>query len=145
MKKLITFLLFALLAAAGAQGVPVAPEFHGKKARIVVDLSEHRLTVYASDGTVQRAFPVPGGANVAPTRTGLKVVNAKISDTRMIDLSWYDPASGTYINSEEELHGTYVRQSVECNASHGCVRLENEDLEWVFSNLNRGDLVLIQD
>ena len=139
------------------------PELSGKKARALVDLSEHRLTVYNLDGTVERVFPVASGAWGTPTDTGVKVVYDRVADpspiawalwpesrggafgTRMMDLSWYNPATGASWGSGEELHGTYVRNSIGSNASHGCVRMQNEDIEWVYQNVSVGDMVVIQN
>ena len=138
------------------------PVVNGKNARALVDLSEHRLTVYKADGTVERVYPVASGAWGTPTDTGVKVVYDKVADptpiawalwpesrggafgTRMLDLSWYNPVTGVMSGSGEELHGTYARNSIGSNASHGCVRMQNEDVEWVYQNLNIGDIVIIQ-
>lgn len=143
-------------------GVPKMPVLSGKNVRVVVDLSEHRLTVYTDEGQVERVYPVASGAWGTPTDLGVKVVYDKVADpspiawslwpesrggafgTRMLDLSWYDAASGASWGSGEELHGTYARNSIGSNASHGCVRMQNEDVEWVYQNLDIGDIVVIQ-
>lgn len=142
--------------------VPKAPLLSGKMARAVVDLSEHRITVYQSNGEVERVYPVASGAPGTSTDLGVKVVYDRVADptpiawalwpesrggafgTRMLDLSWYDPASGQSWGSGEELHGTYARDSIGSNASHGCVRMQNEDVEWVYQNLKRGDMIIVQ-
>jgi L,D-transpeptidase YnhG len=146
-------------AALATQNQPV---LSGKKARALVDLSEHRLTLYNRDGTVERVFPVASGAWGTSTDTGVKIVYDRVADpspiawalwpesrggafgTRMMDLSWYDPTSGASWGSGEELHGTYVRDSIGSYASHGCVRMQNEDIEWVYQNVSIGDIVVIQ-
>jgi lipoprotein-anchoring transpeptidase ErfK/SrfK len=146
-------------AALATQKQPI---LSGQKARAVVDLSEHRLTVYNEDGTVERVFPVASGAWGTATDTGVKVVYDRVADpspiawalwpetrggafgTRMMDLSWYNPATGASWGSGEELHGTYVRDSIGSNASHGCVRMQNEDIEWVYQNVSIGDIVVVQ-
>lgn len=148
---------------AAALAVPKMPVVSNKNVRAVVDLSEHRLTIYnKTDGSVERVFPVASGAWGTPTDLGVKVVYDKVADpspiawalwpesrggafgTRMLDLSWYDPATGASWGSGEELHGTYVRNSIGSNASHGCVRMQNEDVEWAYQNLNVGDIVIVQ-
>lgn len=144
------------------KSVEKMPLVNGKNARVLVDLSEHRLTVYSNDGLVERVFPVASGAWGTPTDLGVKVVYDKVADpspiawalwpesrggafgTRMLDLSWYNPVTGVMSGSGEELHGTYARNSIGSNASHGCVRMQNEDVEWVYQNLNIGDIVIIQ-
>jgi L,D-transpeptidase YnhG len=149
-------------ARSASFALPKMPVLNGKSARAVVDLSEHRLTIYNQDGTAQRVYPVASGAWGTSTDTGVKVVYDKVADpspiawalwpesrggafgTRMLDLSWYDPATGASTGSGEELHGTYARDSIGTDASHGCVRMQNEDVEWVYQNLNIGDIVVIQ-
>ena len=138
------------------------PVLNGHKARVLVDLSEHRLTLYNQDGIPERVFPVASGAWGTQTDPGVKIVHDKVADpspiawalwpesqggafgTRMLDLSWFDPATGVASGSGEELHGTYARNSIGSFASHGCVRMQNEDVEWVYQNLDIGDIVVIQ-
>ena len=148
---------------AAALAVPKMPVVgNNKNVRVVVDLSEHRLTVYNEKGNVERVFPVASGAWGTDTDTGVKVIYDKVADptpiawalwpesrggafgTRMLDLSWYNPNTGASWGSGEELHGTYARNSIGTNASHGCVRMQNEDVEWAYQNLNVGDVVIIQ-
>lgn len=139
---------------------PVAGQ---KRVRALVDLSEHRVTVYDAEGKVERVFPVASGAVGTPTDTGLKVVYDKVADPspiawklwpesagrafgdRLLDLSWYDAKTGASSGSGEEMHGTDARNSIGSQASHGCIRLYNENIEWLYANLQRGDLVLIQN
>ena len=149
-------------AASASSAVPSQPVVSNKKVRILVDLSEHRLAVYGENGQVERVFPVASGAWGTPTDTGVKVVYDRVADpspiawalwpesrggafgTRMMDLSWYNPETGASWGSGEELHGTYVRNSIGSNASHGCVRMQNEDVEWIYQNVSVGDIVVIQ-
>lgn len=147
---------------ASALALASVPEPEGKKARILVDLSESRLTVYKADGTPEKVFPIASGAVKTPTHTGTKIVEDKLADPsalawklwpdskgkafgdRLLDLSWYDPATNTATGSDEELHGTYVRDSIGSLASHGCMRVYNEDMLWLFENLKVGDIVVVQ-
>ena len=146
-----------------SQSLPEAPTVKDKKARVLIDLSEHRLSVYGPAGQVQRVFPVASGASDTPTDAGTKVVTEKIADptalaeklwpdskgtafgNRLIDLNWYNPETGGQTVSDEELHGTLVLNSIGSNASHGCVRLTNDSIEWLYHNLSVGDLVVIRE
>lgn len=146
--------------AASLATVPV-PCWGEKRARAVVDLSEHRITIYDRKGAVERVFPVASGAAATPTDTGIKVVSDRVADpsdiawalwpesqggafgTRLLDLSWYDPATGASWSSGEEMHGTYAANSIGTYASHGCVRMSNDDVEWVYQNLAVGDIVVV--
>lgn len=146
-----------------ARSFPSPPDVSGKKVRVLIDLSEHRLSVYDSSGKLQRAFPVASGAPKTPTHPGIKVVVEKMADptalaeklwpeskgtafgNRLIDLNWYDPKSGAESVSDEELHGTYDLYSIGSSASHGCMRVTNESVEWLYKNLQLGDVVLVRD
>lgn len=150
-------------ASSASQAVSPAPEIGNKKVRAVVDLSEHRLVVYSDFGDVERVFPVAVGATETPTDVGTKIVHDKIDDptdlakklwpeskgnafgTRLIDLNWYDPKDKSTRASDEELHGTFVLNSLGQDASHGCVRINNDNIEWLYQNLQLGDLVVIRE
>lgn len=142
---------------------------NGKRAKVVIDLSEHRLFLYNSDNSIRKVYSVASGkggwadGRGGETQTGIKVINTKNSDptevskklwpetggkafgTRLLDLSWIDPKTGKLKASGEELHGTFARNSIGTNASHGCMRMLNEDIEEVFELLKKGDLVKVQE
>ena len=139
--------------AVGNEASP-APVLGGKVVRVLVELSELRLTLYSPEGKVEKTLTLVTGDGVAPTHSGTKIVNAKRGDspqesaelgTHFIDLSWYDPDSKFRVKSDEEMHGTHVAKSLGCNASHACIRLHNPDFEWLYERLEVGDVVLVRD
>lgn len=150
-------------APISAQSLPSPSDLAGRKVRVLIDLSELRLSVYDANAKLQRVFPVASGARETPTDPGIKMVCEKLSDPtalaeklwpeskgaafgkRLIDLNWYDPKSGAIAVSDEELHGTFDLSSIGSYASHGCVRLTNESIEWLYQNLQLGDLVVIRE
>lgn len=149
--------------ALSAQSMPAPADISGKKIRVLIDLSEHRLSVYDSNGKLQRVFPVASGALKTPTHPGVKILVEKMDDPtalaeklwpksgglafgkRLLDLNWYDPASGSENVSDEELHGTFELDSIGSYASHGCVRVTNENIEWLYQNLRIDDVVLVRE
>lgn len=164
-----TGILDALKETSKENIVPSNELLKGKRAKIVIDLSEHRLFLYNDDNSLKKVYSVATGRNGNPdgrggaTHTGIKIVNSKNNDpsavaemlwpetkgkafgTKLLDLSWYDIETKKKKSSGEELHGTYARNSVGTDASHGCMRMENEDIEEVFSQVKTGDLIKIQD
>lgn len=140
-----------------------------KRAKIVVDLSEHRLFLYNDDNSVKKVYSVASGkggwadGRGNKTKTGTKIINYKMADptsvanqlwpetkgkafgTKLLDLQFIDLKTGKKTLSGEELHGTYTRNSIGTDASHGCMRMQNEDIEEVFKAVKQGDLVQIQD
>jgi lipoprotein-anchoring transpeptidase ErfK/SrfK len=136
------------------------------KARAVIDLSEHRLFLYDEKNKIKKIYSVATGDPNHPdgkgksTETGIRKVFERIADpspigrslwgnpgvfgTRMLDLSALDEKKGTWWHIGEELHGTYDRRSIGTDASHGCIRMQNEDIEEVYRQLKAGDLIKIQ-
>lgn len=141
---------------------PAAPEINGKPARVTVDTSEHRLFLYDAEGNLEKIYPVATGAVATPTDPMLKIVSGFLKDptslarqlwpdsggkafgTRLVDLSQYDPETGAITRHGEEIHGTFTRQSIGKDASAGCIRLYNEDVEDLYGRLKKGDVVLVQ-
>lgn len=138
-----------------------APEIvKGKPSRGVAALDQHRFFLYDREGKLERIYPIATGLPSSATQAGIKVVSGKLNDptavakklwpetggkafgTRLVDLSWLDPKSGKITRSGEELHGTYVRGSIGKDASHGCMRFYNEDIEDLFPRLKVGEVVV---
>lgn len=151
--------LGALAPVAGARGQSRAlPSafYEGQPVRVVVALREHRTFLFDPDGRLVDIFPNATGAAATPTRTGLKVVRAKLDQTaseaagarlwndrqvfgvRMLDLSWADGR-----HSGEELHGTNAPDLLGADVSHGCIRHSNEAVLVLHDALSAGDRVAI--
>ncbi|HEY9900036.1 MAG TPA: L,D-transpeptidase family protein [Pantanalinema sp.] len=139
----------------------VAPEtVKGKPSRGVAAIDQHRFFLYDKQGKLEKIYPIASGKGENATDLGIKVVSGKLADpskvakelwpesggrafgTRLVDLSWYDPATGKATRSGEELHGTFDRNSIGKDASHGCMRFFNEDIEEVYGRLKVGDVVV---
>jgi len=119
--------------------------------RIVVSIADRKLAVLADDRVV-RIFPTAVGAPESPSPVGVyKIVNG------IPDPTWYH--KGKIIGPGKEnplgtrwlglsvkgygIHGTNVPSSIGHNASHGCVRLRNKDVEELFRMVDVGDQVEI--
>lgn len=140
-----------------------APRVKGKPVRVAVDTSEHRLFLYDKQGQLERIYPIASGAAGTETDPMLKIVSGFLKDpssvarqlwpesggkafgTRLVDLSRLDPETGKVTRDGEELHGTFSRRSIGTDASHGCMRLYNEDIEDLFGRLRKGELVMVQN
>ncbi len=140
-----------------------------KRAKIVIDLSEHRLFLYDNNNNIKKVYSVASGKDGwadgrgGKTHLGIKFVDSKNSDpskvasklwpetkgkafgTKLLGLTFIDPKTNKKTNSGEELHGTYARNSIGTDASHGCMRMQNEDIEEIFSEVKVGDLIKVQD
>jgi lipoprotein-anchoring transpeptidase ErfK/SrfK len=137
----------------------------GKKARAVVDISDHKLYLYDVEGRLTDTYNVATGKTATPTLPGLRVVDGKLNQqdtarlgvnlwgsaktfgTRLLNLTHFDLKKGKRFDlrgNGHELHGTYANDSIGKNASHGCVRMYNKDIETIYSTLKNGDLVDIR-
>ncbi|WP_301873307.1 L,D-transpeptidase [uncultured Dialister sp.] len=102
---------------------PEKPRFEDK--RIEINLASRLLTLYQGDVGI-RMYPIAPGKPSSPTPTGRRtVVDMEINPT------WIDPDSGTSIPSGPDCPiGTY--------ASHGCVRMNEADVEDLYAHIVKG-------
>ena len=122
------------------------------RTRIVVDLSQRRLTLYRDGRAVLRA-PAAVGSPSTPTPTGRFYV-----DQRLIPADpagpWGPGAIGVSAHSDVlrnwaqggpiAIHGTNEPYSIGRAASHGCIRLDNAVLERLFGLTPAGTPVVIE-
>ncbi|HUB77299.1 MAG TPA: L,D-transpeptidase [Bryobacteraceae bacterium] len=119
--------------------------------RIVVSIADRKLAVLADDRVV-RIFPTAVGATESPSPVGVyKIVNS------LTDPTWYykgkvigpgkdNPLGTRWLGLSVKgygIHGTNVPSSIGHNASHGCVRMRNHDVEELFRMVDVGDQVEI--
>lgn len=133
-----------------------------KNAAIVVDLSKNVLYKYDEDGQPEIAYRIASGKPRTPTDTGLRVVlgvekypyksapsatkrrrNPNDYGPRIIVLETLDPVTGRKGSTGEFIHGNNNPSSIGKYASLGCMRMDNEVIKELASQVKRGDLVLI--
>jgi lipoprotein-anchoring transpeptidase ErfK/SrfK len=117
--------------------------------RIVVSIPDRKLAVLES-GKVIRIFPTAVGAPKSPSPSGtFKIVQ------RLADPTWYPkgkivppgktcPIGTRWLGLSVKgygIHGTNNPASIGHNASHGCIRLRNRDVEELFGMVSVGDEV----
>lgn len=155
--------------APGADPGPIPdPDLgNGKKARVIVSISQHRAFMFDKAGNLEKIYGVrTGKADHADgrggrTTPGVRVVTGKNNDptevsnrlwpesggaafgTRLIDLTHVDPATGRRLpdGNGQELHGTYQEGSIGRDFSHGCVGLTNQDIEEIYDKVRVGEFV----
>jgi L,D-transpeptidase ErfK/SrfK len=146
MKKLAALTGVMLVAAAEA----LAQENLAKPARrIVVSIPDRKLAVLEGDRVV-KIYATAVGAPVSPSPTGSFTIINHIEDP-----TWYtkgrtvppgkaNPLGTRWMGLSKKgygIHGTNVPSSIGHNASHGCIRMRNRDVEELFSNVEVGDSV----
>jgi lipoprotein-anchoring transpeptidase ErfK/SrfK len=146
MKKLAALTGVVLMAAAEA----MAQDQSNRPARrVVVSIPDRKLVVMESD-RVLRTFDIAVGAPHSPSPTGtFKIVNHIANPTWYYKGKVVGPGPGNPVGTRwmglsaagYGLHGTNVPSSIGKNASHGCIRLRNADVEQLFELLAVGDTV----
>ena len=148
-RKMATLTGVLLLAAAEA----LTQEKQQPVRRIVVSIPDRKLAVMEA-GRVLRVFPTAVGAPKSPSPAGaFKIVE------RIPDPTWYgkgrivppgksNPLGTRWLGLSVKgygIHGTNNPSSIGHNASHGCIRMRNHDVEQLFEMVSVGDAVELYD
>jgi lipoprotein-anchoring transpeptidase ErfK/SrfK len=136
--------ILAVLVAASAE---VFAE--GGARRIVVSLPDRKIALF-EDGRVVKVYPIAVGKHGTPSPSGsFHIVS------RVVRPSWYQPGKVVPAGPRNPLgtrwmglgykgygiHGTNRPNSIGKAASHGCIRMRNEDVEDLFARVEVGDPV----
>ena len=149
-KKLAALTSIMLMAAAEA----LAQENSSRPARrIVVSIPDRKLAVLEGDRTLH-IFETAVGAPKSPSPTGVyQIVNS------IADPTWYtkgkivppgksNPLGTRWLGLSRKgygIHGTNRPDSIGHNASHGCIRMRNREVEELFKIVAVGDQVELYD
>jgi len=117
-------------------------------ARIVIDVSERRLSVYRSDKLMGR-FPVAVGSSAYPTPTGFFFIDEKVRPSPSdgfygvlaMGLSAFQPRLPT--RGALAIHGTNHGAGIGRAISEGCIRMHNADVLKVSAWVPSGSPVVI--
>ena len=140
---------------------PVAPKVSvGTYAKvIVINRSLNRLYLYTGN-KLSRTFPVATGQAIYPTPRGLWHIVVKYRNPW-----WYPPTQDSWARGLKPvppgpnnplgtrwmgldapgvgIHGTDAPSSIGYSASHGCVRMQVPDAEWLFDHVDIGTTVFV--
>lgn len=120
-----------------------------------VNLKTDKMDVFISGNKV-KTIPITGGRPGLETRSGVKVIMAKVTNIVMKaetigfkpgDPGWYEDTPVKYAlqltNSGEFLHSApwSVASQGHTNVSHGCTGMSNANGAWVYQNFKIGDVV----
>src|SRR5437868_11556575 len=143
-RRLATMTSILMMAAAEAMAQDKRPA-----RRIVISIPDRKLAVL-DDDRVLKVYPTAVGAPVSPTPEGdFTIVN------HIVDPTWYhqgrvvppgksNPLGPRWIGLSRKgygIHGTNAPSSIGRNASHGCIRMRNQDVEELFDIVAVGDAV----
>jgi lipoprotein-anchoring transpeptidase ErfK/SrfK len=136
-------LLMAVAEAMAQENRPRAAR------RIVVSIPDRKLAIL-EDGKVLKSWSTAVGAPRTPSPAGSYTVVVRIPDP-----TWYykgkivgpgkaNPLGTRWLGLSAQgygIHGTNVPSSIGRNASHGCIRMRNRDVEELFEMAAVGDSV----
>jgi lipoprotein-anchoring transpeptidase ErfK/SrfK len=147
--------LAAVLLVAVAESLAQEPAQAKKSAapestrRIVVSIPDRKLALI-EDGRVVKVFSVAVGAPGTPSPNGeFRIVNRIEKPTyyapgKVIKPGPANPLGTRWIGLSLKgygIHGTNEPISIGRRASHGCIRMRNEDVEELFELVRAGDVV----
>jgi lipoprotein-anchoring transpeptidase ErfK/SrfK len=127
---------------------------------ILIDRSLNKLTLYRPNNGVWRVFPVATGQAIYPTPAGRFTIVVK-----WVNPTWYPPTQDAWAQGLSPvppgpdnplgtrwmglsapgigIHGTDEPSSIGYSASHGCIRMQVADSEWLFDRVKIGTTVFI--
>jgi len=117
--------------------------------RIVISLTDRKLAVI-EDGAVVKIYDTAIGAPRSPSPVGTFQVVIRIvlptyyARGKVIPPGEKNPLGTRWIGLSLKgfgIHGTNVPKSIGRAASHGCIRLRNDDVEELFERVRPGDVV----
>ena len=153
-KKLICFLLILFMAVASSFTYSQAAMTTPKQV-IIINTRTNRLGYYKS-GKLVKEFRVATGKASTPTPTGkTKVVNkiknrpyyaggiAGGAPNNPLGKRWIGLHLGGTYGTTYGIHGNIDASSIGKHVSGGCIRMHNDEVEWLFDQINIGATVLI--
>jgi lipoprotein-anchoring transpeptidase ErfK/SrfK len=139
MKKMAALAGLMMLAVAEARA----------QRRLVVSIPDRKLAVVEGERVV-KVYETAVGAPNSPSPEGTFTIVNQIEDP-----TWYskgkvvgpgkaNPLGTRWMGLSKKgygIHGTNVPSSIGRNASHGCIRMRNRDVEELFTIVAVGDVV----
>ena len=146
LKRLAALTSVVMISAAEA----LAQENRAQSTRrIVISIPDRSLAVIES-GRVLKLYPTAVGASITPTPTGSYRIIQRIPNPtwytkgRVVPPGQSNPLGTRWLGLSVKgygIHGTNNPSSIGHNASHGCIRMRNHDVEELFELVSIGDRV----
>lgn len=147
-------LIAALALSASCAAAQTGKPSEGKPAaqptrRIVVSIPDRKLALLENDRIV-KIYDVAVGAPVSPSPDGEYQITQRLENPTyykpgvVIGPGAANPLGPRWIGLNVRgfgIHGTNRPDSIGKNASHGCIRLRNRDIEDLFARVKVGDHV----
>ena len=137
-KKTFIVLLSAIIIFAGTAPVSNAASKH----MIIVNTKKNTLNYYVNYTLVKKFRCATGKASTPTPQRKTTIVN-KIKN-RPYYKTGIPGGDGTQ-GSTYGIHGNNNEKSIGKNVSHGCIRMHNSEVEWLFDQVPLGTVVLIKN
>ncbi|MGB7727538.1 MAG: L,D-transpeptidase [Candidatus Acidiferrum sp.] len=145
----VAFTLCAITAAAqSSPAAQIKPATHPTR-RIVVSFTDRKLALLEGDRVI-KVYDVAVGATVSPSPSGEYQIVQRLENPAyykpgvVIGPGTQNPLGPRWIGLSVKgfgIHGTNRPDSIGKSASHGCIRLRNEDIKDLFARVQVGDHV----
>jgi lipoprotein-anchoring transpeptidase ErfK/SrfK len=136
--------LLAILAAAASEVLA-----EGATRRLIISIPDRKIALL-EDGRVVKVYPIAVGKQSTPSPNGSFHIA-----TQVVKPTWYQPGKVVGPGPANPLgtrwmglgykgygiHGTNRPRSIGKAASHGCIRMRNQDVEELFALVEVGDAV----
>ncbi len=145
MKKMAALTGVLLMATAEA----IAQDKTASPRRIVVSIPDRKLALIEA-GKVVKVYHTAVGAPKSPSPTGSFTIIRRVVDPvwssngKVVGPGKSNPVGTRWIGLSIKgygIHGTNVPSSIGKNASHGCIRMRNRDVEELYTLISIGDTV----
>ncbi|WP_407673399.1 L,D-transpeptidase family protein [Paenibacillus silvisoli] len=136
--------------------VAIASPLPSKPLSIEIDTTKNKLYVRSGAGAVVKSFDIATGKRKGLTPTGTFEIVTKIKNPWYTakDIPGGDPKNplgsrwlGLNVPNTQGrtygIHGTNAPSSIGTNASAGCIRMLNKDVEWLYNTVPTGTKVKI--
>jgi len=132
-------------------GKPAAESKPHSERRIVVSIPDRKLALIENNRVV-KIYDVAVGAAVSPSPRGEFQITRRLENPTyykpgvMIGPGAGNPLGTRWVGLNVKgfgIHGTNRPDSIGHNASHGCIRLRNRDIEELFARVKVGDRVFL--
>ena len=153
LRSQVSYLAAALMLSACGAAAQTAPPVQNNEIkperRIVVSIPDHKLALLEGERVV-KVYNVAVGAAVSPSPDGEFRIAQRLENPTyykpgvVIGPGKDNPLGPRWIGLDVKgfgIHGTNRPDSIGKNASHGCIRLRNRDIEDLFARVRVGDRV----
>ena len=154
MSRTVQKVIIAGLLTLGAGTAILASEANDEARQLILVSIPHRQLALISGGQIVKIYDTAVGAAVSPSPTGQHVIMNRIPNPtyytpgKVIPPGRSNPLGTRWMGLSTKgfgIHGTNLPRSIGKAASHGCIRLRNDDAEDLFEKVRVGDIVEICD